>query len=484
MAGEEVGGTATKRPNCEVARWSPERHKTDQAPWALMGDCVGQHRVLIFVGGNLRTFGPSACGIRARSKSDAPRTNNNIPLRWYILTSRVRDGGYLSLRTGASLAASSCSLAMSPGLSTCAFDDAGGSQMHVKGRKIRRFLTNERLPKMENQLPKPENIVPRIASRIRRTFRGMRGVVGDARSSEVAGERESTVGRTVRLEFVGKTSGTRTRPRSERKQIELESGGPKSRGVWHCASHRMAGEDVRGSGGPPQDDATATHHLVVNTIVPAGLLCGSYEVRDLEMVRTPSPASNLPGRGRGKPRAGVAGRVAHSLVWLYYIRSPVISAITSGFPSCFHPPAASPAGSSPLRGRDPLHRHPDPAIDKFLNKRSCRPFALEGPGDIYVVTRISEQNARNFNNLDADQWMNAIDLKGGHTKQMEHRRSEYTACESGQKMIWICKYGRSSSPLQDTLAQAVHKLLFNTTNKVKPETALPLIKPELNIASS
>jgi hypothetical protein len=59
------------------------------------------------------------------------------------------------------------------------------------------------------------------------------------------------------------------------------------------------------------------------------------------------------GSGYIASLTGVVWLAARSLVWLYYSPSPVISAITLGFPSCFHPPAASPAGSSPLRGRRP-----------------------------------------------------------------------------------------------------------------------------------
>ncbi|KAJ6458546.1 hypothetical protein C8R45DRAFT_942752 [Mycena sanguinolenta] len=80
------------------------------------------------------------------------------------------------------------------------------------------------------------------------------------------------------------------------------------------------------------------------------------------------------------------------------------------------------------------------SIAKFVGKRNYRPFAFEGPGNIYVVGRISDTNTTKFDQLRPGQRQDAIDLKGGHTKRMARRRREYESCERGQKMVWICKY--------------------------------------------
>ncbi|KAJ6452928.1 hypothetical protein C8R45DRAFT_945396 [Mycena sanguinolenta] len=84
--------------------------------------------------------------------------------------------------------------------------------------------------------------------------------------------------------------------------------------------------------------------------------------------------------------------------------------------------------------------HRNTTIDKFIAKRSRRPFALEGPGYIYVVARIAHKNAHKFGELRVDERLEVLDLKGGHTRQMDRHPCEYTSCGRGQNIIWICKY--------------------------------------------
>ncbi|KAJ6470899.1 hypothetical protein C8R45DRAFT_1104601 [Mycena sanguinolenta] len=96
----------------------------------------------------------------------------------------------------------------------------------------------------------------------------------------------------------------------------------------------------------------------------------------------------------------------------------------------------------------------DAAIAKFVGKRNYHPFAFEGPGDIYVVARISDTNATKFDQLHPEQRQDAIDLKGGHTKRMARRRRDVDRryyCErlfhlclfrvGGLRAIWRCPCG-------------------------------------------
>jgi hypothetical protein len=62
---------------------------------------------------------------------------------------------------------------------------------------------------------------------------------------------------------------------------------------------------------------------------------------------------------------------------------------------------------------------------------------------LYVVGALEMEDAEAYDagNLGAAELWKSLDLKLGHSKDVERRQGEYTRCETDGKVhIWVCKY--------------------------------------------
>ncbi|KAJ7817324.1 hypothetical protein B0H13DRAFT_2379774 [Mycena leptocephala] len=82
------------------------------------------------------------------------------------------------------------------------------------------------------------------------------------------------------------------------------------------------------------------------------------------------------------------------------------------------------------------------ARDKFLDVRSVRPYAKEGPGSCYNIACVDDADIALYRagGITGADLLARMTWKIGHSNDHERRRREYGRCDVGQTHIWVCRW--------------------------------------------
>ncbi|KAJ7833394.1 hypothetical protein B0H13DRAFT_2370481 [Mycena leptocephala] len=82
------------------------------------------------------------------------------------------------------------------------------------------------------------------------------------------------------------------------------------------------------------------------------------------------------------------------------------------------------------------------ARDKFLDVRSVRPYAKEGPGSCYNIACVDDADIALYRagGITGADLLARMTWKIRHSNDHERRRREYGRCDVGQTHIWVCRW--------------------------------------------
>ncbi|KAJ7869064.1 hypothetical protein B0H13DRAFT_1896764 [Mycena leptocephala] len=81
-------------------------------------------------------------------------------------------------------------------------------------------------------------------------------------------------------------------------------------------------------------------------------------------------------------------------------------------------------------------------LERFLDVRSVRPYAKEGPGSCYNIACVDDANIALYRagGITGADLLARMTWKIGHSNDHERRRREYGRCDVGQTHIWVCRW--------------------------------------------